>query len=376
MTKKRKALSIFLLFFGFTLAFMFIFFSKELLRIEVTKNVYSEQKIKYKEKVINDLNLKTEEVVRGQIRLNLNSTRDSIEKVSKLFKIDMTAYNNRIKITEALTSEMRYFDKEGDTFIVNSNGVFDLDDSTDCGQPLSLVYTGKPLLDIPNRERTFNDEIAWQYELKYILYSQGIIGKIDKFIIDSATEKIDKTENYKVDRYLSNVKLFKTQEIEYIEINYPKIFSILKKYKVIMHSDYQDVEPVNNFFEKQIDSEKGTNLGWYFNPKPYKEILEIVWIPGGKAGFNEESKNYAGGTPNPNYLKIGLVQGAQIHKILNEYSKIYEGIENQCDNDIKIMNDFFIKEKRNIEFMALVILILFLALCFAMIQIILNSKER
>lgn len=375
MRFRRRSLGIFLMFVGLMIFFLFNSYNKELERIEKEKNRYIAEKLAFKKSIIQETKSKIQTLAREQMRLNLDSTRSSVENISRLFDVDMTTYNNRIKLIKALTTNMYFYDLEGDTFTVNSNGSFEVDDSNDCGQPVSLLNPSLPLLNILNRGRTFDDEIAWQLETRFVLYSQGIIKNIDLEVLNSATENISPIKKYKFDSYLENTKIYRTKEIEYIAKNYPEVFYLLRKYKIIMHSEFSDVEKVNIFLNKQIDSDENTNLSWFFNPKPYEEILEIVWIPSGKMGFNEETKNYAGGTPNPNFIKIGLVQGTQMQKIYNEYSLIFAKIELEVDNDINTMQELYDKEKRNTEIFSIIITVLFLGLCFSLIQIILNKRE-
>lgn len=369
---RRRSLSVFLMFVGITIVMFINFFNKELNNLKENKDNYIQSKNEFKEKIKDDFKEKIEELTREQMRLNLNSTKNSMESMVELFDIDMTQYTNRINLIKALTSKMYFYDKEGDTFTINNDGYFDLDDSSDCGQPTSLIEPSLPLLDIKNRKRTFWDETAWQYEISFILYSQGLINHIPKFILNSATEKINPIENYSVDNYLNDVKIFKTNDLQYIEIKYPKVFKLLKKYKVIMHSDYSKVENVVNFFNKQIDTDENTKLSWQFNPKPYVEILEMIWIPS-ENGFNGEHKNFSGGSPNPKYVKIGLVQGTQIQKIFDEYRSIFIKLDIQNEKDIKMIENMYENEKRNIEIMAFAITILFVIVCFSMIQIILRE---
>lgn len=373
--RKRKNLGVFLLFSGLCIFMFFNYFNSELNRIKDDKLRYINEKNGARMKIQSEFYEITEKIARNQMKLNLENARNSIENISKEYNIDMTNHEQSVKLINFLTDKMYFYDKEGDTFAITSNGDFLTDDSADCGQPFSFKKPRVPLLNIKDRKRTFEDEIAWQFELRYVLYSQGIIKDIPNFIIDSATEKIRPIKEYKVDFYLNHAEVFKTREISYIEENYPEIFKLLRKYKIIMHSDFSKVENVTDFFMKQLDSEH-EKLYWEFNPYPYKEILEIVWIPQGERGFNNQKKSFSGAEPNPNFLKIGIVQGAQFRKIIDEYHSVIKGFDDDFKNDILTFDKNYAKEKRNIEIMAIIISVLFVIVCFALIQVILNNSKE
>lgn len=360
MTGIRKKLSWLLLAIGIPFVIGVHYFANELNLAKYKRDKTINEANKSRDKAMFELYVKVEELTRKQMRLNLQNAKNGLEKFIEVFKIDMLDFEQRNIALRIFTNYMTYYNEEGNTFVVNTNGEFDLDDDHDCGQPMSLVDPSIPLINLPTRKRYFWDEIAWQLELKYFLYEYGITNNFDKENLKYVSEKIPVYKKFDLDLRLNNVNIYHTEEIEYIENKYPQLFSLLRDYKVIMHSDYKFVEPVLNFLNTHRESDEKTNLYWFFNQHPYKEALEVVWLPSEKIGFNGIEKSYAGGSTNPDYLRVGLVQGSQIERIFEEYKPVVDVIKETCAREIETANYVYNSRYKQDLILILIVSVMFI----------------
>lgn len=310
-----------------------------------------ESLIALKEGVDSELNIKIEQNMRKQMRLNLEAVGKKLE--IKINNMDFKNYSKEdiIKNIKHITfddvSLQRTYNAEGDWFVLLTVGgytYFLIDESNDCGEP---TISGKRILSIPNRTRSIYDEVVWQEECKYILSLAGLI-PYQTYMDTYNPLKINIDKFKSIDNKLKNVDVFRYKDLEYIKNKYPAIYDKMRDLKIILHSEPILAEKFMDFIAYNRSTVDSDNLYWYFNEEPRKEILEVYVVPSGMYGFNNTPRTMGAGVFNDNYIKLSLVAGAQLFDYeTNEYKPILDKYNNIL-NKTKQEHDKFL-EKLKVE---------------------------
>ncbi len=294
-----------------------------IIEIETARDANIELVKSANERTLQVLSDDTEMAVRKIMQSVLKGVKSQIEDdISRAPK--PISYKELADIIYRHTHFITIYNTEGDYFALtydNVNGwTFAMDESADCNSP---VFAGVDIMTIPNRVRTIYDEVVWQAELTYVLNQVGLINNktTDKYMTNKYFKVLLKKYD-KVDAKLNTVSLYTADHVEYILKQYPELYKFLRVNNIIMHNDPRMAETVLATMTKTGDAQ---NLGWYFNPKPYKEILEYIYIPdftglfGGRKSDTFKNER--------SYQKVIVVSGAQIQTIMNEYEDTVKSIK-------------------------------------------------
>ena len=294
-----------------------------IIEVEAARDANIELVKSANERTLQVLSNDTEMAVRKIMQSVLKGVKSQIEdEIARAPK--PISYKELADIIYRHTHFITIYNTEGDYFALTYDTVngwtFAMDESADCNSP---VFAGVDIMTIPSRVRTIYDEVVWQAELTYVLNQVGLINNksTDKYMTNKHFKVMLKKYD-KVDAKLNTVSLYTADHVEYILKQYPELYKFLRANNIIMHNGPRMAETVLAAMTKTGDAK---NLGWYFNPKPYKEILEYIYIPDFTGLFGgRKSDTFKN---EQSYQKVIVVSGAQIQTIMNEYGDTVKSIK-------------------------------------------------
>lgn len=305
-----------------------------IIEVETARDVDIELVKTANERTVQALNDDTEMAVRKIMQSVLKGVKRQIEDDIARAPKPMS-YKELADIIYRHTHFITIYNAEGDYFALTydtANGwTFAMDESADCNSP---VFAGVDIMTMPNRVRTIYDEVVWQAELTYVLNQVGLIKNTstDRYMTNKHFKVLLKKYD-KVDAKLSTVSLYTADHVEYILKEYPELYKFLRTNNIVMHNDPRMAEIVLTSMTRTGDVQ---NLWWYFNPKPYKEILEYIYIPDSTGLFGGRKSDTF--KTEQSYQKVIVVSGAQIQTIMNEYEDTVKSIKNAEKTSIDVIN--------------------------------------